>query len=141
MMDACDPDSFNAAIGPGTCIRSGGTKCDTFLKQLEANQRAGAWGFRPGDTTAKVGQTFLAINRGGETHTFTEVDAFGGGIVPLLNTLSGNPNVAPECQALEPDDFVPAGSTYRETLDEAGIKKFQCCIHPWMRLEARVTQK
>jgi len=141
MMDACDPDTFNAAVGPGTCVRSGGTPFDKFIAQLERNQRAGAWDFMPGNTTAKVGQTLVAINRGGETHTFTEVKAFGGGIVPVLNQLSGNPDIAPECAALEPDDFVPAGGTYRETLHETGTRKFMCCIHPWMRLETRVVEK
>src|SRR5690242_1018740 len=93
MMDACDPDTFNAAIGPGTCVRPGGTPFDQFIAQLERNQRAGAWDFMPGETTTvKVGQTLVAINRGGETHTFTEVKAFGGGIVPILNQLSGNPD-------------------------------------------------
>jgi hypothetical protein len=38
--------------------------------------------------------------------------------------------------ALEGDDFVPPGGTYRETVDGSGTLKFQCCIHPWMRLEA-----
>ncbi len=141
IMDACDPDTFNAAIGPGTCLRPGGTSFDTFVAQLERNQRAGAWDFMPGDTTARVGQTFGAINRGGEAHTFTEVKAFGGGIVPFLNQLSGTPDVAPECATLAPDEFVAPGGTYRETLHEAGTRKFMCCIHPWMRLEARVVEK
>jgi plastocyanin len=141
MQDACDPDTFNAAIGPGTCVRPGGTPFDTFIAQLQRNQRAGAWDFQPGKTTAKVGQTLVAINRGGEVHTFTEVQAFGGGIVPVLNQLSGTPNVAPECQTLEADDFVAPGATYRETLHEAGNAKFMCCIHPWMKLEARVTER
>ena len=30
MMDACDPESFNAAVGPGTCIRSGGRSFPKF---------------------------------------------------------------------------------------------------------------
>lgn len=141
MMDACDPDTFNAAIGPGTCVRSGGVPFDNFIAQLQKHQSIGAWHFAPGSTTAKVGQTFLAINRGGEEHTFTEVAEYGGGIVPTLNQLSGNTTVAPECLALEADDHVPAGGTYREHLNESGVKKFQCCIHPWMRLEARVTEK
>jgi hypothetical protein len=38
----------------------------------------------------------------------------------------------------EPDDFVQPGGTYTEKLDEAGTKKFQCCIHPWMHLTATV---
>jgi hypothetical protein len=139
MQDACDPDTFNAVIGPGTCVHNGGVRFDNFLAQLRQHGSVGAWHFAPGTTTAKVGQTFVAINRGGETHTFTEVAAFGGGIVPVLNQAIGETTVAPECTHLEPDDFVRAGGTYREPLNESGTKKFMCCIHPWMRLEARVT--
>jgi hypothetical protein len=86
----------------------------------------------------RVGQDFVATNKGGEVHTFTEVAEFGGGLVPLLNQLSHVPEVAPECTlaALDPDDFVPPGGTYRERVSHSGNLKFQCCIHPWMRLEA-----
>jgi plastocyanin len=141
MQDACDPDTFNAAIGPGTCVRNGGVPFDKFLALLQQHGSAGAWHFSPTNTTARVGQTFVAINRGGETHTFTEVAAFGGGIVPALNQAIGLTTVAPECTKLESDDFVPAGGTYQEALTTSGSKKFQCCIHPWMHMEARVTDK
>ena len=146
MMDACDPDTFNApppaGAGPGTCVRSGGVQFATFLEQLGKHGTIGGWHFAPPDTSAAVGQVFVAMNRGGETHTFTEVEAFGGGIVPPLNDLSHNPVVAPECSALEPDDFVAPGGTYREEpLEHAGTAKFQCCIHPWMRLEVKVAAK
>ena len=66
------------------------------------------------DGGGRMGDTFVAVNNGGETHTFTEVKAFGGGIVPLLNVLSGNPVPAPECLALDAEDFVPPGAMYRE---------------------------
>ena len=146
MMDACDPDTFNApppaGIGPGTCVRSGGVQFANFLEQLGKHGAAGAWHFAPPDTSAAVGQVFVAMNRGGETHTFTEVETFGGGIVPPLNDLSHNPVMARECGALEPDDFVPPGGSYREEpLEHAGTAKFQCCIHPWMRLEVKVAAK
>ena len=146
MMDACDPDTFNApppaGVGPGTCLRSGGVTFANFLEQLGKHGSIGAWHFGPPNTSAKVGQTFLAVNRGGEVHTFTEVDEFGGGIVPPLNQLSHNPVVAPECTSLEPDDFVAPGATYvEEPLEHAGTAKFQCCIHPWMRLEVKVAEK
>ena len=98
MMDACDPDTFNApppaGIGPGTCVRSGGVQFATFLEQLGKHGTIGAWHFAPPDTSAAIGQVFVAMNRGGETHTFTEVETFGGGIVPPLNALSHNPVVA-----------------------------------------------
>ena len=73
-------------------------------------------------------------------HTFTEVAHFGGGIVPLLNQLSGNTVPAAECLNLEPDDFVAPGATYaeEEPLDEEGTEHYQCCIHPWMRTEVHV---
>src|SRR6476620_4242058 len=34
MADACDPDTFNAVVGPGTCVRSGGMKFDLFIETL-----------------------------------------------------------------------------------------------------------
>lgn len=146
MMDACDPETFNApppaGVGPGSCVRSGGVQFAKFLEELGEHGFVGAWHFAPPHTSAKVGQVFVAVNRGGEEHTFTEVEAFGGGIVPPLNALSGNPVIAPECASLDPDDFVAPGTTYREEpLEGAGTVRFQCCIHPWMRLEAKVTEK
>jgi len=138
MHDACEPDSFNAAAGPGTCTRNGGVQFDNFIAQLTAHQAVGAWHFAPGVANARVGETFLASNTGGEVHTFTEVADFGGGLVPPLNALAGTPTVAPECLALEADDFVPPGQTYHETVDRSGTVKYQCCIHPWMRLVATV---
>ncbi len=139
MQDACDPDTFNAPpLEPGTCVRAGGVTFHQFIAELTRLGFSGPWHFAPTIANVQVGQTFVAINRGGETHTFTEVTHFGGGRVTLLNELARVPNVAPECAALEPgsDDFVPAGGTYRETVDHTGHLKFQCCIHPWMRLEA-----
>ena len=132
--DACDPMSFNAALGAGTCARSGGVNFEQFIAQLTKNGSIGAWNFAPGHVEAKVGQVLLAINRGGEAHTFTEVEEFGGGIVPLLNQLSGNTTVAPECQALAQDDLIPPGGfDDDDEVEEPGTEKYQCCIHPWMR--------
>jgi len=133
MMDACDPESFNEALGPGSCLRNGGLEFAKFLGLLGKHQSVGAWHFAPDKVNARVGQELLAVNTGGEVHTFTEVEEFGGGIVPALNELSGNLVEAPECAALEPDDFVPPGGTYRDDVDEAGTERYQCCIHPWMR--------
>ena len=136
MMDACDPATFNAVVGPGTCSRSGGMTFQLFIDALTRLGFVGAWHFSPNTTNVRVGQTFVAVNRGGEVHTFTEVAQFGGGIVPNLNQLAHVPEVAPECANLDPDDFVAPGGEYSETVDHSGTVKFQCCIHPWMRLEA-----
>jgi hypothetical protein len=141
MHDAYEPDTFNAAIGPGTCSRNGGVKFDQFIAMLTRLGVAGPWNFAPTNASGHAGETLIAFNQGGEEHTFTEVEEFGGGIVPLLNDLSHNPTVAPECAALDDDDFVPPGGTYREEepLEAGETAKFQCCIHPWMRLEVQVS--
>jgi hypothetical protein len=139
MKDACDAETFNAVLGPGSCVRRGGVTFAKFIEELTKHGRAGAWHFAPPQTDAKEGQTLLAINRGGEVHTFTHVAHYGGGIVPLLNTLSHNPVIAPECAHLEGDDFVPPGGVYKEEEPlEPGEQRFQCCIHPWMRTTVRV---
>jgi plastocyanin len=138
ILDACDPDSFNAALGPGTCARKGGVLFDNFIDLLRRHQSVGAWHFTPPQASMDVGDVLLAVNQGGETHTFTEVDEYGGGIVPMLNQLSGLTTVAPECNQLQPDDFIPAGGSSSETEEEEGVEKYQCCIHPWMRAEVRV---
>lgn len=141
MNDACDPDSFNAAVGEGTCVRPGGMKFDRFIALLTQLGFVGPWHFAPPNANVRVGQEFVAVNHGGEVHTFTEVEEFGGGIVPELNELAHVPDVAPECTALEEDDFVAPGATYREDIEHAGTLKYQCCIHPWMRLEARASDR
>jgi plastocyanin len=133
MLDACDPATFNAALGAGTCIRSGGVTLQHFTALLRQNGEVGSWRFSPPSLNAQVGQTLLAVNHGGEVHTFTEVEEFGGGIVASLNALSGNSEVAPECSMLDADDFVPPGGAYEEEIEEAGSEHYQCCIHPWMR--------
>jgi len=133
MLDACDPTTFNAVLGPTGCVRSGGVTFAHFIDQVTRKGEAPAWRFAPTNVQARVGQTLLAINRGGEEHTFTEVEEFGGGVVPILNQLSGNTEVAPECAALAPSDRIPPGGTYSDEVEETGTELYQCCIHPWMR--------
>ena len=65
----------------------------------------------------------------GETHTFTEVAQFGGGLVGLLNDLSGNPVRAPECNPANPEiQFVPPGGKTDPDFEEPGVHHYQCCI-------------
>src|SRR6476659_3977804 len=47
--DACDPDTFNAAVGPGTCIPGahGTTKFNLFVTELQQDHIAGGWRFNP----------------------------------------------------------------------------------------------
>lgn len=141
MLDECDATTFNQVIGPGTCIRNGGLTFEKFIDQLTHLQAAPGWRFSPENVTLRVGDLLAATNIGGEEHTFTEVEEFGGGLVGLLNTLSGNPIIAPECRELAPGDFVPPGGTVTETVTEEGDEKYQCCIHPWMRATVHVGKK
>jgi len=129
MFDACDAPSFTQA--GIDCARNHGMPFPELIAQLVAHQFAGAWHFAPSRTDAKLGDALVAVNKGGEVHTFTRVASFGGGIVPELNALAGTPTIAPECST--ETTFVPPGGTDTETLDRTGELKFECCIHPWMR--------
>jgi hypothetical protein len=146
--DDCDPATFNATIGPGTCIGNGGTTFNKLVRELQEDQTAGAWRINPDQTGLDAGQHTLLVSRGGELHTFTKVEKFGGGVVPMLNDLAGVPQVAPECQ-INPAAFSPGniplfpGSSVpgpvAGTADlPVGKTKFQCCIHPWMRTVVEV---
>jgi plastocyanin len=139
MKDQCDPASFNAAVGAGTCVgHNGGVAFDTFLAEVAQTGKAGAWHFAPGVVHLRDGEAVQARNIGGEAHTFTEVDEFGGGIVPILNQLSGNPVEAPECKHLAGTDFIPPGAMTTPDAEEPGVHHYQCCIHPWMRTDVIV---
>jgi plastocyanin len=133
MKDACDQASFDAAAGPGTCVRNGGMKFDQFVSQLTRRHDVADWDFFPASFSASVGQTIAATNTGGEVHTFTEVKEFGGGLIPFLNQASGTGDMVSECGALEENDFVAPGATYTAAVSLPGTHKYQCCIHPWMR--------
>jgi plastocyanin len=138
IFDACDPDTFNAAFGAGTCVRNGGLPLNSFIEVLRSHHSAGAWHFTPPQAQLAVGDVLLAVNHGGETHTFTEVEEFGGGINPILNDLTGLTTVAPECNAAK---FIPAGGSSSEVENTEGVEKYQCCIHPWMRAEIRTVKR
>jgi len=157
--DDCEATSFNAAVGPGTCIGNGRTTFADFIQELAADQDVEAWRFNPPNFDVVPDKMLLLESVGGETHTFTKVDDFGGGFVPSLNALSGNPVPSPECAVvlaggrLAPQPasatniFVKAGATEAGPTAGSSIlpvgeeSKFQCCIHPWMRTVARVPER
>ena len=168
MWDACDPESFNAAAGSDICIAGhhGTTLFADFLAELQTDQIAGAWRFNPlvnateghfnlARLDLKAGEQITIRNAGGETHTFTRVERFAGGFVDFLNGLTGNPDPAPECAQVLPDgtlapqpesdtnQFVEAGTTEAgPTAGTAalprGVTRWECCIHPWMRIIIKV---
>jgi hypothetical protein len=140
--DDCDPATFNAAVGPGTCVGTGKTTFAAFLAELAQTHQVKAWRFDDNRTDIHAGETLTVVNRGGETHTFTRVQQFGGGFVPLLNQLANTPTPAPECLGAPATlNFVPAGGTFSVVAGSSGLPLpttpggtdlFQCCIHPWM---------
>ncbi len=150
--DECDPTTFNAAFGPDTCSGNGQITLQNFLAQLTAAKKAGAWHFTPGAGALAPGTVISLQNRGGEFHTFTKVENFGGGFIQPLNILSGNPVPARECAMATQDGLFPQpdsptniyieagetedGPTAGSSILPSGTKtKFQCCVHPWMRTE------
>lgn len=148
IFDDCDPTSFNAAVAPGTCTGDGETTFGQFIEEVTATQAAADWRFKPSMLRIHEGRPVILENRGGETHTFTLVPAFGGGFVDVLNTLSGNPEPAPECASKAADGtLVPqppspvnvfVAADQEETFATKGMKPgkymFECCVHPWMRV-------
>jgi len=141
MKDECDPQTFNAMFGAGTCVRDGGLNLDQFLSQVVALHGAPGWRFAPDEVTLRVGDVLAAMNAGGEVHTFTEVKNFGGGFFTPLNDLSGAGETVNECKNLPASAFVAPGATVAETENEVGDEKYQCCIHPWMRATVHISPK
>ena len=137
LLDDCEPVSFNAVLGEGACIGNGHTTFDEFIAELAATQDAHKWRNQPSNMLLNVGRPTLIENVGGEVHTFTPVAEFGGGFIPDLNGISGNPVPAPECLNIPALVFIPAGATEEGPTAGSdlpvGSHKFQCCIHPWMR--------
>lgn len=137
--DACDPGSFPKPLCGRTAADvaiNGAITFAGFNAELNDEKSVGEWRFIPKPVISpEQGQLQLDItNKGGETHTFTRVQEFGGGRVPALNIASGNPVEAPECtQAVN----IPAGTTATVALGDRESAKFQCCIHPWMRIEIK----
>src|SRR5262249_30536076 len=103
LADDCDPITFNAVFGAGTCVGRGDTTLGDFIAALFSplidHGRAvvghTAWRFEPAYIGIRAGQTVRVTNNGGEVHTFTKVVNFGGGTIDLLN--GPGDTRAPEC--------------------------------------------
>ena len=133
IMDRCDPASFNAMFGSVVCtLRTSGVPVQTFLDRVNPKDGGhNAWRFSPGQIRLKPGQTLQLNNRGGETHSFSEVPSFGGGIIPLLN--NALPPGTPLAEPIGDPRFIPAGQQVDMGALPAGPHLFECLIHPWMR--------
>jgi len=145
-LDECDPATFNLPgnAGPGFCknvaLGYTGLGYTTTFSKLLADAAIGApdknWDFEPDNLVVDEGTPIIAVNQGGEPHTFTEVANFGGGFIPPLN---GGENAAPECAAGFSSVAVARtrilqGSQLQVAGLSKGVHHFQCCIHPWMRM-------
>ena len=127
-----------SGVGPGTCSRPGGLRFQSFIDELVRHHSIGGWHMAPQEAMLRVGDVLSAFNSGGEAHTFTEVEAFGGGNVQFLNDILGLTTVAPECAQAH---LLAPGQSSDEVEEEEGVEKYQCCIHPWMRAEVRIVEK
>jgi len=135
--DACDPASFNAALGEGACERSGGgprVTLDDAMAELIADHQVDKWSFDRERTTIDRGDTLrVRFDRGGEGHSFTEVERFGAGCVPDLNQLMGRTGPpAADCGLIESTYVGPMHTSMDVDGLTKGTHRFQCLIHPWM---------
>jgi plastocyanin len=142
-LDECDPTTFNAAIGPDFCKNVALGAATTF-DELFALAKSGTpdpgWDFEPDVLHIKKGTPVVVVDQGGEPHTFTEVKEFGGGFIADLN--HGEPTV-PECAGgFKNIDVAKTrilqGSQLQVTGLSKGEHRFECCIHPWMRMTVEV---
>lgn len=145
-IDACDPTTFNAALGPNFCLNVSLAALGqaVALSDLFAQAAAGTpnpgWDFAPDTVTIHQGGTVSVVNEGGEPHTFTEVQQFGGGFITGLN--DGQKTV-PECSNGFSNPKVALtrvlqGSQIHVSNLSQGTHNFMCCIHPWMRTQVIV---
>jgi plastocyanin len=135
LQDDCEPVSFAAAGVP--CVGDGRTTIQALIFTAQTVGAVDRWQFSRPEFNIDAGGTITAVNAGGEGHTFTRVDAFGDGCLPVLNPggLPGKPAVD-DCATFNPatDPRVLApGQAMTVTVAGPGPVLFQCLIHPWMR--------
>ena len=137
--DDCDPNDPAWAPTGGCLLRRGDVTFAEFNTELSSPLSLSvighqAWRNDPPYLEIRTGQSVRVRNRGGRTHTFTEVANFGGGRVPNP-ALNKGLSPAPECPGSI--DILAGGRAELAGL-AAGNHRFQCCIHPWMRALIKV---
>jgi plastocyanin len=145
-LDESDPVTFNAptGVGPDFCrnvaLGASTTFFDLFAKAAAGTPDPG-WDFEPDTLNIKEGTNLNVVDQGGEPHTFTEVAQFGGGFIAGLN--APGEVAVPECtggfsNVAVAKTRILQGSQLQITGLSKGKHLFQCCIHPWMRMEVEV---
>ena len=56
IQDDCDPATFNAAVGPDTCVGDGDTEFEELIDELIDEGDAGEWRNHPDDTHVDKGE-------------------------------------------------------------------------------------
>jgi hypothetical protein len=145
-LDECDPATFNAptAGGPDFCRNVALGASTTFADLFALAKRRSPdpkWDFEPDSLTIHKDTILNVVDQGGEPHTFTEVEKFGGGFIPGLN--APNEDTVPECdggfsRVEVARTRILQGSQLQLTGLSRGEHLFQCCIHPWMRMKVEV---
>jgi len=135
--DDCDRDDPGWTPTGGCTLRDGDVTLAEFNDELASPLAVSvvghqAWRNDPSYLKIETDQDVKVKNKGGRTHTFTEVAEFGGGRVPPLN---GGLVPAPECATAV---NLPPGARTEVTGLSPGNHRFQCCIHPWMRAVIKV---
>ncbi len=154
--DACDPVTFDQALGPGACKRAAGdggpvVTVDEFVARLQRQHEDSKWRFNA-NVTIKHGEPLtIAMSRGGERHTVTEVPSFGLGCIAGINALvfpdedpTAFPAVCDDPLTFQPGATVPGGTSIRPgesfsvTGLARGVHRYFCAIHPWMKTTVTV---
>jgi plastocyanin len=146
-LDECDPTTFNAALGPDFCknvtLATFGyaTTLSDLLMGAEVGHPNPNWDFEPDSVHIAKGTNLRVVDQGGEPHTFTEVEHFGGGFITQLN--GPGEETVPECaggysRVAVAKTRIIQGSQIEVTGLSKGEHNFQCCIHPWMRVTVDV---
>jgi len=137
--DDCDPRDPAWAPSGGCALRRGDVNFAEFNAENNSTLAAAvvghmAWRMDPTYLKLRDGKTLRVTNEGGRTHTFTKVAQFGGGKIPNP-ALNKGLATAPECPGSI--DIAPGGRAEISNLT-VGNNRYQCCIHPWMRIIVKV---
>jgi plastocyanin len=138
--DDCDPTDPAWAPTGGCFLEDGDVRFAEFGVELQSPLAPTsvighqAWRNDPPYLKIREGELVRVRNRGGRTHTFTEVANFGAGKIPNPGLNKGL-LLAPECPT---STDLPPGTGVTLTNLAEGNHRFQCCIHPWMRAIVKV---
>ena len=139
--DDCDPNDWPGPPPGGGCeLEDGDVTVAEFNGELSSPLSLSvighqAWRNDPAYLKIEEGETVKVKNKGGRSHTFTEVANFGGGRVPPFNQGLDPP---PECLNVPQSPPVAPGAAVEVTGLGVGNHRFQCCFHPWMRALIKV---